>query len=481
MIGISKLILENFQSHKYTVLDFTKGLNSIVGPTDSGKTAIFRAIKWALYNEPQGDYFVREGENETSVTLYFTNGIRVKRYRKKSKNGYELTYPDNQNLVFEGFGNKVPEEIVEATGIRKISLTPSEDRSLNMAEQLDGPFLLSETPALKASAIGKLVDADVIDYALVELNADLRTKNRDLKNEEEALDQIGKELETYEYLVDLELIIDKVDNIRDIIKDKDLRLKDLEAYSRNLGPIRDDKKLMEENLEKLKIIDILEKKYNKLTNIYNRKNLLEKISKRILENNKNIDLFSNLLSTMRFLPKAEDNYLKSLDILNRLKKLEDKSIDYRDLRSRINKIIFISEKLAGINELEEIEGNLTEKIFTYNSLLKKSGELNTLNQRLVKGQTYIKNYKGIDKAEAINKLCQEKIVKLKNLEIVYKAYLQIKEKVDGTNKRLEEYDKDLERVLKDYKDLLSEIKVCPTCFQQIDKPEEIIKHIIDEV
>ena len=38
---IEKVILENFQSHKYTVLDFTKGLNSIVGPTDSGKTAIF--------------------------------------------------------------------------------------------------------------------------------------------------------------------------------------------------------------------------------------------------------------------------------------------------------------------------------------------------------------------------------------------------------------------------------------------------------
>ena len=62
MIAIDKIILENFQSHKYSELEFVEGLNAIIGSTDSGKTAIFRAIKWALYNEPQGDYFVREGE-----------------------------------------------------------------------------------------------------------------------------------------------------------------------------------------------------------------------------------------------------------------------------------------------------------------------------------------------------------------------------------------------------------------------------------
>ncbi|MDO5041249.1 MAG: AAA family ATPase [Peptoniphilus sp.] len=84
MIYISKLEIENFQSHKYTLLDFDKGLNVIVGNSDSGKTAIIRAIKWALYNEPQGDYFIRQGDKNISVSVYFNTGAIVKRYRSPS-------------------------------------------------------------------------------------------------------------------------------------------------------------------------------------------------------------------------------------------------------------------------------------------------------------------------------------------------------------------------------------------------------------
>ena len=74
MISITKLTLENFQSHKYTVINFDEGLNSIVGATDSGKTAIFRALKWALYNDPSGDYFIRTGEDYVSVKVELSNG-----------------------------------------------------------------------------------------------------------------------------------------------------------------------------------------------------------------------------------------------------------------------------------------------------------------------------------------------------------------------------------------------------------------------
>ena len=51
MIYLKRVRLENFQSHKNSIIDFDRGLNVIVGPSDSGKSAIIRAIKWALYNE----------------------------------------------------------------------------------------------------------------------------------------------------------------------------------------------------------------------------------------------------------------------------------------------------------------------------------------------------------------------------------------------------------------------------------------------
>ena len=65
---IKRVTLENFQSHKHSVIDFDEQLNVIVGPSDSGKSAIIRGIKWVLYNEPTGDYFIKEGSTECSVT-----------------------------------------------------------------------------------------------------------------------------------------------------------------------------------------------------------------------------------------------------------------------------------------------------------------------------------------------------------------------------------------------------------------------------
>ena len=46
---IKKIILQNFQSHKYSIVELDEQLNVIVGPSDSGKSAIIRALKWVLY------------------------------------------------------------------------------------------------------------------------------------------------------------------------------------------------------------------------------------------------------------------------------------------------------------------------------------------------------------------------------------------------------------------------------------------------
>ena len=81
---IEKVILENFQSHKFTSVEFDRGLNIIVGASDSGKTAILRAIKWALYNDPAGDYFIREGATEASVSIFFSDKTSIKKIGRAS-------------------------------------------------------------------------------------------------------------------------------------------------------------------------------------------------------------------------------------------------------------------------------------------------------------------------------------------------------------------------------------------------------------
>ena len=51
---IRKLNIQNIQSHKNTELEFSPGINAIVGSSNNGKSAILRALYWVRYNRPLG-------------------------------------------------------------------------------------------------------------------------------------------------------------------------------------------------------------------------------------------------------------------------------------------------------------------------------------------------------------------------------------------------------------------------------------------
>ena len=82
---IKQLRLKNFQSHEDTVLDFVPGLNVLLGNSDTGKSAIVRAIRWLFYNEPAGDEFLQRGKSLVEVEAEFYDGSRLKRSRERGK------------------------------------------------------------------------------------------------------------------------------------------------------------------------------------------------------------------------------------------------------------------------------------------------------------------------------------------------------------------------------------------------------------
>jgi len=102
MITIKRIRIENFQSHKDTELSFSDGLNVIVGPSDQGKSAIIRAIKWVLYNEPRGTDFIRQGTNSARVTLELSNGYVITRERAPNKNRYTLKTLTEMSVCLKG-------------------------------------------------------------------------------------------------------------------------------------------------------------------------------------------------------------------------------------------------------------------------------------------------------------------------------------------------------------------------------------------
>lgn len=164
---IQKLDLHNFQSHSDSTLEFNKGMNIIVGGTDSGKTAIIRALILAIYNLPSGDAFRKIGTKESFVKLLVDNNIII---RKKGNNINE--YILNKSLNFKAFGTSVPDEISEILNMD----------SINLQQQMDAPFLLSETSGKVAAHFNSIAKLSKIDSSLQYVQKNINTINQKIKN-----------------------------------------------------------------------------------------------------------------------------------------------------------------------------------------------------------------------------------------------------------------------------------------------------------
>ncbi len=200
MKQIARVVLENFQSHARSELTFGPGLNVIVGPSDNGKSAVLRAIRWALYNEPRGSDFVRSGARECRVTVTMSDGAEVVRELLLTKSGnpsrnrYIVTLPGEEPQVFEGFGHDLPAEVTRAHGMPKVLLDSDKQVMLSFGSQLEGPFLLADTGSVRAKAIGRLLGVHVVDAAHRETQKDLRAVRQEMARLESQLARYDEEL-----------------------------------------------------------------------------------------------------------------------------------------------------------------------------------------------------------------------------------------------------------------------------------------------
>jgi len=141
--------LENFQGHKDTTIKFAPGLTGLVGPSDSGKTSILRALTWIWTNRPGGIGFVRVGESLARVTLETDKGTVV-REKGKRRNAYQLISPNGHVEDFDVVGKDVPNEIAALFDISE----------LNYQSQLTPHFLVLDSPGAVAEVINRACRLD---------------------------------------------------------------------------------------------------------------------------------------------------------------------------------------------------------------------------------------------------------------------------------------------------------------------------------
>jgi len=227
-LHFTTLTLENFQAHEKSVFNLDKGLNVIVGLSNSGKSSLSRALQFILMGSPWDKSWVRFGSKYCKITLETSTGITVLRIKGDKVNKYTLTLPNQQPQDFESFGVGVPEAIQQALNIHEVQINNTESLNLNVALQHDNLFLLSAVPSVRARVLGKLSGADILDSSIQSINKD----KRQLTAEKQS-----KELE----LVDLQAQIDKLATVEGFsgnIAEIETRLNSLATQEARLQRIR---------------------------------------------------------------------------------------------------------------------------------------------------------------------------------------------------------------------------------------------------
>lgn len=196
---IEALFLRNFQSHKKTDLEFDPGVNVIIGSSDSGKTALIRAIRKLLKNRPSGDAFRSDWGGTTDITVKTEEGNEVTWMKNNTESGYRL----NTQTHFKAVGTDVPEEIQQALNLDEI----------NLQHQFDSHFLLTSSPGEVAQHFNKVAKLSKIDTSTGNVNKWIRDITNDKKANELLLKNSEKSLAEYDYLDKFEIEVEVLEGL----------------------------------------------------------------------------------------------------------------------------------------------------------------------------------------------------------------------------------------------------------------------------
>ena len=270
---LKSLEITNFQSHKHSVLEFSPGVNVIIGQSDSGKTAIIRALKWVLTNKPAGESMRSYWGGDTTVNLSLDNA-RIERIRTKKENAYLLN-----GSKFEAMRGAVPEEIQQALNINAI----------NVSEQLDAPFLLSNSPGEVAQHFNKVAQLDVIDRGSSAIKKWVTQGKQDIKSKKAQIEKAKEELIQYDYLEQMEKDVESLEKIeqeKNATTQQIIKVQELieQVDSLNTEMERAEKILIIENsvtvaLEKIKQLNTLQAEINTLIAIITEIETIDKQAK----------------------------------------------------------------------------------------------------------------------------------------------------------------------------------------------------------
>ena len=213
-------------------------MNIIKGESHEGKSAIFRAIKWALLNRPQGFGFkshFSDPKESTICSIGFDDGSWISRERNNKDNHYTWGTPDqDDNDPLKAIRSDIPDEIFSISRIDE----------KNLRGQGDGYFILGDSPGQAGKKLNKIIGLGVINEVITKANQIVSKAQTRLNVCQEDIKDTSEKIEGLNHVPILKPLFNKIDSLQEERENKLNRLQEIEAV---LSSIKKSQEIVEDN------------------------------------------------------------------------------------------------------------------------------------------------------------------------------------------------------------------------------------------
>lgn len=129
---IQRIELKNFMSHRETKIDLAEGLTALIGPNNSGKSVIVKALDILCNGARDADFVIRHGADyaEVNVTTAEGDTFSWRRGHSNPKNIWKI----NGDLV--GKGENPPEDWNCRLRLQSVQVQPEPKEEIKYVDRV---------------------------------------------------------------------------------------------------------------------------------------------------------------------------------------------------------------------------------------------------------------------------------------------------------------------------------------------------------
>ena len=469
---IKKVQLENYRSHSNITVEFTKGVNLILGKNGRGKTSILEAISTVMFNtkdrsgKETGKSYIKFGEKSSKVDIDFIANdgreynLKTEFFKTKPK---KQTLKDMTGYEYDG---DTQEKLEELCGIKKGFEETYEN--IVIAKQNEFINIFKAKPKDREEIFNKIFNTQIYkemyDSFLKEAVDKYKEKVKDLDKEITFLKENMEDKEQITNFLKEEEIIKNTLNkdfseTTEIINKLSNEIKDYETTEIELNNlvknIKDEENKIKKYLSLLKenIIEAKQAKKSKIIVKETEKSYLEylEIENKLKDLRENLD---NLLEEQKLNTQYQNN-IEKLEISNKNLK-----VDISNLEENISKNSEKKENLESeISSLKIKEEDLDLKLKKYINLLDELEKLENFKDKKLEDKLKKTTEIDILKKELVSKNDLFKIINIEELGKKLSNFQELEKELKLLEEQKIIFETEIKTLKKSSKELSD--KICP--------------------